>query len=561
MSNLSFENIDRWLFEYTEGNLSSSQVDQLENFIFLHPELNIDLDAWKSAKVEKDNVAFDALAYQQSAPIIGAIWGTTAFSFLIFTLVYAMAPSLFSVKSKYELDTIDVAFIMSSENEESKNDIRLASNTKSPENELIVSENSSFNNTITSNSIDSHYTSNNEVIVKNSIAITNSELKSKTENINLSEVLTHQIQTDTKKAPKLNDVIAHLNKDFEKVNTKSNEKSSSSKKSSSYKGRRMNLKKRFSSMARQLKKMADQPVALRNSKDPHFHAPFMTGYNANFGMVGTLMRNRFQSTSRNQWVGNENQQLMNMISWDNYIYQLRGGLGIDVSYSTYGNGGLENYNAAVTYSPKFSLSNNVSLEPALRFKTGMTSLDNQSDIIGRDIEFTRNHVQSIFGNGETPIGSQLWYRDIGLGMLLNTKWFYAGINMDNVNRHYSNYYSADLNADHRASHHFTSVIGTEYTPVGKDITYSAYALHQKFGELNEVWFGGNLQWNWLQLGAGMNNHRDIGGSFGFTFDQFTLMYNLDYVKSQLFDRQQLSHQITMRVLLRPNRFAAKYLLN
>jgi len=117
-----------------------------------------------------------------------------------------------------------------------------------------------------------------------------------------------------------------------------------------------------------------------------------------------------------------------------------------------------------------------------------------------------------------------------------------------------------LNEDHRASHHLTSVIGTEYTPKGRDFTYSAYVLHQKFGELNELWFGGNVQWNWLQFGAGMSNNTDFGASFGLTFDQFTLMYNLDYIESRLFDTQLLSHQITMRVLMRPNRFAAKYLL-
>jgi len=358
-------------------------------------------------------------------------------------------------------------------------------------------------------------------------------------------------------APQLDDVVASLySPDLNKKRDGATER-----RSYSYSGKSMSLKKRFTNLGRQIKKMADQPVALRNSKDPHFHAPLMTGFNANFGMVGTLMRNRFQATTRNQWVGQENQQLMNIVSWDNYIYPLRGGLGVDVSYSTYGNGGLENYNAAVTYSPKLSITNNVSLEPALRFKTGMINLDNQSSIIGRDIEFIRQSIKGVFTDGESPIGSQLWYRDIGVGMLLNTKWFYAGINLDNVNRHYSNFHSSDLNADHRAAHHLTSIIGTEYTPIGRDITYSAYALHQQFGELNEVWIGGNVQWNWLQAGAGFSNNRDFGASLGITFDQFTLMYNIDYIESRLLDTQLLSHQITMRILMRPNRFAAKFLLN
>jgi len=111
MSNLSFENIDRWLFEYTEGNLSSAQVEQLENFLFLHPDLNIDLESWKGAKVEKEKVAFDAIAYQQSAPIFGTIWTTTGISFLILALAYSFIPDSFIISSMYNQENIDIALI------------------------------------------------------------------------------------------------------------------------------------------------------------------------------------------------------------------------------------------------------------------------------------------------------------------------------------------------------------------------------------------------------------------------------------------------------------------
>ncbi len=52
MSGPSFDNIDRWLFEYVEGNLSSEQEKQLEAFLLDHPEFDLDLDSWQMAKVE-----------------------------------------------------------------------------------------------------------------------------------------------------------------------------------------------------------------------------------------------------------------------------------------------------------------------------------------------------------------------------------------------------------------------------------------------------------------------------------------------------------------------------
>ena len=49
MSNPSFSNIDRWLFELNEGNLSPEQVHQLKVFLLQHPELDIDKNMWELA--------------------------------------------------------------------------------------------------------------------------------------------------------------------------------------------------------------------------------------------------------------------------------------------------------------------------------------------------------------------------------------------------------------------------------------------------------------------------------------------------------------------------------
>ena len=45
------ENIDRWLFDWTEGNLTPSQEIQLEEFLIENPDLSIDADAWEATTV------------------------------------------------------------------------------------------------------------------------------------------------------------------------------------------------------------------------------------------------------------------------------------------------------------------------------------------------------------------------------------------------------------------------------------------------------------------------------------------------------------------------------
>ena len=52
------ENIDRWMFDYTEGNLSPEQETLLENYILNNPDLEVDLDAWQMASVSADELVY-----------------------------------------------------------------------------------------------------------------------------------------------------------------------------------------------------------------------------------------------------------------------------------------------------------------------------------------------------------------------------------------------------------------------------------------------------------------------------------------------------------------------
>ena len=52
------ENIDRWLFDYTEGNLSSEQESLLENYILNNPDLEVDLESWQDAKIQPTEIEY-----------------------------------------------------------------------------------------------------------------------------------------------------------------------------------------------------------------------------------------------------------------------------------------------------------------------------------------------------------------------------------------------------------------------------------------------------------------------------------------------------------------------
>jgi hypothetical protein len=70
------------------------------------------------------------------------------------------------------------------------------------------------------------------------------------------------------------------------------------------------------------------------------------------------------------------------------------------------------------------------------------------------VEFDRFNAIDYYTNGSNPIGRTLWYRDIGAGLMLNTKWFYASFQADNLMQHYDNIYSANIENPRKAPYQY-----------------------------------------------------------------------------------------------------------
>lgn len=59
---INSNNIDKWLFDYYEGNLSPSDIRKLEQFLQKNPDYYEDAEAWKDSFVEESMPAFDTTA-------------------------------------------------------------------------------------------------------------------------------------------------------------------------------------------------------------------------------------------------------------------------------------------------------------------------------------------------------------------------------------------------------------------------------------------------------------------------------------------------------------------
>jgi hypothetical protein len=320
------------------------------------------------------------------------------------------------------------------------------------------------------------------------------------------------------------------------------------------------FKNRMAGFGRNFQRMMDNPIALNNSRDPHYHVPGKSSQDLNFGSVGTLIALRVQTLSRMQWYGQANEQFSNQLSIDGYSYALRGGLGIQLNHSIYNRGGLQVSDATFAYSPKISVSRKISVEPSFRFKMGGKFLNDQNMGNASQVEFDRGNVQSYYNDTTAPVGKNLLYKDLGIGLNVNTKWFFISAQVDNIFNHRDNLYSTNLADPRRAGTQFVSTIGTDLDSRDESMTFSPYMVYQKIEQLSEAWLGFNYRFEWFTVGGAISSNLEPAASIGVKFKHFSMHVNSDYTNSLMTSKKVFSHQVTLRFLGKPNRFG-KRLLN
>lgn len=597
MSIPSFSNIDRWLFERMEGNLSTEQLAQLQAFLLKHPELDVDQDTWERAKVDAEEYVFPNQQRLLKRERIGwyAISGYSAIFCVILIGFFSQYSGLDKLSTSQAIDqnsAQNTPSLVKSSQKISTQKVTVSHP------EIVISTKKSYNKTVETSTSFPSVGNLSSFKTSNSANLTNDLFNNfeNTENQDFSAEVQENFQEIKNLGEESNLVLPEnlntlplvskpeestfeafsLEENLEEIQNKNSdikenklvqkedeliqiaqESTVSIKSSKLDYGYTMHNKMR--KIGRSIQRMMDNPIALKNRKDTYYHVPGMQAMDVNFGSAGTMLATRVQTVSRAQWLGQENQQIMNQLSIDGYSYGMRGGVGFQFNHNYYGTGGIENYHAALLYSPKFSIARNVLLEPSIRFKMGNKSVNSGQLQSGSFVEYDRMNSKLFYSPGEQPIGKSLWYKDLGLGLMVNTKWFYVGIQGDNLLEHYDNIYSNNLEDPRRAGKHFVATIGTDYESKKEKTTLSPYFVYQKQEKLEEGWLGLNFRYHWLMAGAAISTHLEPALSLGLNFDHFMLSYNADYTYSQVLNKNNLSHQLTVRFLTKPSRFGQRLL--
>jgi len=572
------ENFDRWMFDYKEGNLSGAEMEALENYLVQHPEFEVEADAWNRAYVENEEFVYPkADELQKDRKVAGGwyAWSAAAIALLLIgvSAIYYLNSdgsqdgNLSTISNENQSDLVIDELVevnketitssnIADESIEAGNDQLVENNisgnhsnnngmnesitslTPNPElNEVVVSNGN--NNLISGNqtslsgneTVNQSNLSNGVEIVENLVYATNNTVNKESLNQEINKLVDGDNNSEYRGNPAGTDL------DFDvAANTKYEYNAWSNK------------VKRF---YRKIERMFDYPVGITNLRDPELVLPQSSILAFNPAFTGGMLKPRAELNYRNQWLGaNQNSQEMTL-SLDNYIYQMRGGVGVMLNATDYGTGQFSDYNLNLMYSPKVVLSKNVVFEPAVKITIGALNVNGDKMAANSDFEVDRGRLLTTGTASQMSGMKQIWYKDYGLGFVLNTKWFYAGFSADNLNNHYENVFNVEGSSTPTASPTLLSgIVGFDYDvkrrPANKPITFSAFSAYQKLGDRQEIWLGSSIRINSFILGGSISNKKDFTASVGMKFEKFKLVYHYDQTTTSLTNESLGSHNLGIR---------------
>jgi hypothetical protein len=618
-------NLDEWLFHYFEGDLSSEQESQLEEFLLDNPKFDSLFEAWGASRIQQESFSYP---YKQALlkPLISfaAIHKVAVFSAIAINAVLAgfIIFGNQDVKQSYQMVRLDEQHSFSglSRNEfnYSREDIFTADITtsltkpteKSNEKETGVFSQTADNEPeqfISSHSIPStsepddkelkfirrleqvsFLSMERELSQEEGTTDIRSELPVSSnatifldpqENLRLSSypsIKNESIQSPSSFGVEVfglnqeeNQNVSSNHKHIINLNVQRDNPSSVRREGNVRPTKAHNSKERDSkeSTPKEQKtpinprRYKGGDLLLTNTRRQEYLIPAVNRNQINFGHVASDFSNSAFVNSYLQWPGKNNQLTVNQLGYDMFIPQIKSGLGIQMMYSAYGDGSIRDFETALTYAPKFFLSKNLVIEPAIRLKMGSTSVNRAGMTPGTWIEMDRGNAFIYTQQQHEASVNRSIQQDLGLGLLLNTKWAYFGLNADNIvgDLNHALYYGAEQNWS-RIPMYFNAVIGSEYESINKKILLSGQLIYQNHGSMNKLWSGARVKFNYISLGASVSSMGEPMLSAGFVSKSLSILYSSDYSYSRMYNDKFLSHQLLLRIILKESRMK-KILLN
>ena len=525
----NYDNIDRWLFDYTEGNLSSEQESLLENYILNHPELEVDLDMWKMSNIKASESFVNDIHLQKKTENRKVFALVNTIGLIIILLIGRQihleeqdfsSPNL----AQAEVQQNDEISIINKEANESK--VNISQEVHNIVRDPLL-ETSNLIADISLKPMETNSLIRNEIILGNANPVYKQEL--------LIEKLELNLDTQLSGIKTNNTIEVDYTEFAEKTNTKSIDSKS------------FNLLDNTKALINKIDRALSKNVALSNYRDHHYLIPQTSSIDANLSTIGSVSQSRIQSISRVRWMDSDQSKLTQQITFDTYARGIRSGIGGQVNYDYYADGSIKDWNGALMISPKIALSRNILLEPVAKLKIGNKLLD-RDKIENNSLAIFNSDSPQLFSYDSTlNIGRKLWYRDLDIGFTINTNIFYVGVQATNVLNHSENIYQNTESTNYRTPTVLSVCAGTQYVSRNEKLSFHPYFYLRSVNKYNQYFGGFSLDLDKVYIGAAADFDKNYTGSIGLSLDRFALILQSTRSFIPSLNQQLYTHQLTIRI--------------
>jgi len=293
-------------------------------------------------------------------------------------------------------------------------------------------------------------------------------------------------------------------------------------------------------------------------QDMHFTQFYANRLYMNPAFTGAGTCSRVSLTHRIQWAGIPNGFKTTVFSYDHYLHKEKMGLGLLVANDVAGSGGLKRtiINPLVAYETK--INRKMVLRYGIEPSIGLISVDYNKLLFGDQI--ARGGATTTVPTLETPY-QNLFYFDVGAGILLYSRDFWAGFAFSNLMQPTEGLIAPQQDdiLPRKFSFHggYKLVTQESKTPENEQsLTFAMnYRGQQNFDQLDlgtyfaqgyftvGVWYRGLPGIKAYQPGYG--NSDAIGIVLGVQTQRFNFGYSYDFTVSKLTNASQGAHEITI----------------
>lgn len=300
-----------------------------------------------------------------------------------------------------------------------------------------------------------------------------------------------------------------------------------------------------------LDKIKNKELALTNAHDPIFIKINSNPIENNLALVGGLEMTRVKTNLSNRWRGAANEQNRGLISVDTYLKKLNAGVGINAFSSQMNNNNLTTSSLGLTYSQRIQLKENTSINIGLKYDYNLTKNKNITSDNVVPLEFKQNKLMSFSNNFNHNMKTVS--HNLSTAVWYDGQFLYGGINIDNIKTLKTQNNNANEFAEYINPFKFAIQLGTDY----RRNVYSALIISPQLNynyELNksDLWLGSSLKYKRFVTGVGVSLSNAYKVNIGVQGDKVRLIYAFDVSKSKAESQFYGTHEVSFRYLLRGN---------